>query len=174
MTSTESDAESIISASTNETRGDNPGPGRALGKLYDALGSRLQNAANQYGMRRGWKGNWERYRIRNASEISRNATAPNLAGPGRTLDILFTQAGRLLEIRMNKLAESLGLGPEALHWKIHDQFTVGFGQGTYGLLRKTPRGRYEFLRVQRLLGETEFIADCRRLLKYIQCVASLD
>jgi hypothetical protein len=78
----------------------------------------------------------------------------------------------MLEIRMNKLAESFGFGPEALHWKIHEQFTTGFGQGMYGASGRTLHGRYEFLRIQRLLERTAFIADCRRLLRYIQCVAA--
>lgn len=46
------------------------------------------------------------------SSVSTNATAPNLAGPGRTLGLLCDFLGKTLEMNVSKLAEKCGLGRE--------------------------------------------------------------
>ncbi|KLO08599.1 hypothetical protein SCHPADRAFT_944316 [Schizopora paradoxa] len=49
-----------------------------------------------------------------SSSISTNATASNLPGPGRTLDLLLQWLGKGLESFLNKRAIKLNLGPEAV------------------------------------------------------------
>jgi hypothetical protein len=42
--------------------------------------------------------------------------------PGRTMDQVYTAAGKVLETQANRVAYKLGLGPHAIAWKIKAYF----------------------------------------------------
>lgn len=165
-----SGSRSSISVTSTLTEKNRAGAGRGIGQIYDALGERLERHANNYGRKRGWKGDWVRYRVANASEISRNAMAPNLVGPGRALDNLFTYAGRKLEERMNSMVEKMGFGPDAAHWKISEQIARNGASVTSGDSFKTSGGQCAFFSIQMMMKQSEFIDDCRRMLRYVEYV----
>ena len=159
---------SNISSVTNPTGSNRPGPGRGLGIVYDVLGGKLERFVNEQGKKRGWKGDWESYKEHEGSTVSDGSTTGGLAGPGRILGAVFDSAGRRLDSALSSLASNMGFGPVALHWKISDQVTKGCGPGAYGLTRTTMAGQRAFMSMQWMMEESDFIKDCRRLLRYVQ------
>ncbi|THH06233.1 hypothetical protein EW145_g4225 [Phellinidium pouzarii] len=91
------------------------------------------------------------------SSISTNATADNLPGPGRTLDLFYNFAGRLLERRLNTVAEELGYGPRATAQRIQTRRAI------------LASAKYETaLPMTVVKRKNEKIEkDCRKLIKYL-------
>lgn len=115
---------SISTVSTNATAVNLPGAGRTIGQFYEYAGHILERKINQLASKRTahdyllaspefWQLN------ESSSSMSTNLTAPNLAGPGRTLGLLYDYVGLQLETRLNTLALTRGgLGPDASRKRI--------------------------------------------------------
>ncbi|KAI5121785.1 hypothetical protein M0805_009777 [Coniferiporia weirii] len=128
--------------SSDATASDLPGPGRLLGRLYSSLGKGLEGRIGSLADRinRGRRGsaveapdialtvqstrrgpsstashsnsaNWRA--VFSFSTVSSDETATNLPGPGRLLGKLYSKGGRILENRLNKIANEAGRGPDA-------------------------------------------------------------
>lgn len=153
------------SIDTNATAPNNPGPGRNVGRLYDALGARLEHFLGRTaGRGRGRPSLTPNLHLpvlldRNDS-IDTNATGPNNPGPGRNVGRLFDAVGTRIEHLLNKSAGRLKLGPEAVAEEIRnlrrfrETFVLPVGHNGDGAVLPTDR---EVRTLKRL---------CRRLLKY--------
>ncbi|KLO09434.1 hypothetical protein SCHPADRAFT_943664 [Schizopora paradoxa] len=135
-------APSISSVASDETLPNLPGPGRNLGRLYDALGDRLVGVLSKAYTRGRLSSSTEAstvdhdrsyalhiYRIPTASSVETNATAPNLPGPGRNLGQLYDWLGLKFESYLTRLLVRRGLGPEAVAAAIsrlrqHERFSI--------------------------------------------------
>lgn len=151
------------SIDTLATAPNNPGPGRNVGRLYDALGVRLERVLKK-ATGRGHQIPEailefdQELDMSDSESIDTNATAPNNPGPGRNVGLLFDAVGKKIELVLNRTAGRLNLGPDAVAWQIRnlrhyrESFIVGRDRN------KGAPPTYEELRVIKRL--------CRRLLKY--------
>ena len=62
----------------------------------------------------------ETFSIVPTTELSTNYTETGLIGPGRTLGIFYSYAGRRLERVVGKVAHKAGYGPQATYLKIQE------------------------------------------------------
>lgn len=117
--------DSIDSIDSNATAPNNPGPGRNVGRLYDALGSRLEAFLKRSGPGVGFgqpnpQLSLQLFRNDSIDSIASDATAPNNPGPGRNLGRLYDALGARLEVAVYKRTGGLNRGPEAVAQVIHD------------------------------------------------------
>lgn len=119
--------ESEESIASDATAPNNPGPGRNVGRLYDELGARLEHVLKRTSAvepqpARLCQGvnavNAQLDGTDSIDSIATNATAPNLPGPGRNVGRLFDALGAKIEIMMNRRAQRLKLGPDAVAQEI--------------------------------------------------------
>ncbi|KAH8116574.1 hypothetical protein DFH11DRAFT_1219359 [Phellopilus nigrolimitatus] len=87
---------------------------------------------------------------------STNATDDNLPGAGRTLGLLYSFAGRHLEVQLGRLAERLGRGPRATALRI--QKNNGIVTRTSALPLPLSVVKYRTKKIEK---------DCKRLLRYV-------
>lgn len=165
-------SDSIDSIDSGAMDPNNPGPGRNVGKLYDALGSKFERFLNntaglnrkterpdtQYGL--------QLYRANSLDSIASDATGPNNPGPGRNLGRLYDAVGGRIEGVLNRRAGKLKLGPEAVAEEIrilrqHIELSSG-----RKILGGFPR---ELTSEEHRLVKKH----CRRLLKYCKFVRHL-
>jgi len=117
---------------SDDTAPNLPGPGRNLGRLYDALGAQLvgflmrrrklkQSSVNsddtQLVVRIGSADNTTHDEVKTTS-FGTNSTRSNLPGPGRTVGLFLGWLGKKLERQMNTLVTQRGAGPQAIAEKI--------------------------------------------------------
>ncbi|KLO11463.1 hypothetical protein SCHPADRAFT_469133 [Schizopora paradoxa] len=119
-------AESI---DTNATASNIPGPGRNVGRLYDALGAKLENylgrapigdATPNPSLRPGLNADSEFDQNDDAISIASDATGPNNPGPGRNLGRLYDALGAKFENFLNKKAARSNYGPDVLAQRIRE------------------------------------------------------
>ncbi|KAH8092156.1 hypothetical protein DFH11DRAFT_1182664 [Phellopilus nigrolimitatus] len=84
--------------------------------------------------------------------VSTNATADNLPGPGRTLGLFYSFAGRHVEVQLGRLAGRLGHGPQAIALRIR--------KNSLAYVLPLPKA---FVKTK----NSEIEKDCKRLLKYV-------
>ncbi len=117
---------------SDDTAPNLPGPGRNLGRLYDALGGQLvgflkrrrklkRSSVNgddtQLVVRIGSADNTTHDEVKTTS-FGTNSTRSNLPGPGRTVGLFFGWLGKKLERQVNTLVTQRGAGPQAIAEKI--------------------------------------------------------
>ena len=160
------------SISTNATAPNLAGPGRGLGQLYDLGGAALERGIGKAARAIGIKPvDYDDQPFHRETFEERNAIAPNLPGPGRSLDLLYTWAGEILEIRLAKAALSLGYGPNAAALRVERRL-----KGMrWGNVEDFPSDWHVLMgdeRLNELRASKELVKECRRLLKYIKYVVS--
>lgn len=139
--------DSSSSISTTATAPNLPGSGRVVGLVYDELGDGLVNQINRLAASRrkanGRDGdgrlvihgeaNYNERGTRHSfylspdagvstSTISTTATTSNIPGPGRVLGLAYEKLGKLLVLRLNRLAVRFGRGPDAAAQRIAERF----------------------------------------------------
>ncbi|KAH8107619.1 hypothetical protein DFH11DRAFT_1168433 [Phellopilus nigrolimitatus] len=88
--------------------------------------------------------------------VSTNATADNLPGPGRTLGLFYSSAGRHLEVQLGKIAGRLGRGPQATAVRIKKNSEVV----TFVSVLPLPISMVKF-------KAKKIEKDCKLLLRYV-------
>ncbi len=182
------------SIDSNATAPNNPGPGRNVGRLFDALGVRLEYLLNMGAERLGHGPSGVAQSIRNhdpcdvqpddqdiseslqlsptksLDSIDSNATAPNLPGPGRNVGRLFDALGMRIEYALNRRAGQLRYGPDAIAQDIRNlRFGVRLGADLDSVdtayLNSVVRAMPPSKDASQNLKKA-----CRRLLKHCRCV----
>ncbi|KLO09535.1 hypothetical protein SCHPADRAFT_562249 [Schizopora paradoxa] len=147
----------------------NPGPGRNVGRLYDALGSKFERfLSNTARLRRKTEQpntqlGVQLYRAYSSDSVASDATGPNNPGPGRNLGRLYDAVGGRIEDVLNRRAGKLKLGPEAVAEEIRilrQHIELPSGRKTVGFPREATTEEYDCVKKH-----------CRRLLKYCRSQA---
>lgn len=157
--------DSTSSISTNATAPNLPGPGRTIGLAYDALGSRLERLLSRFARPRN------KLALRSPSEsslrTSSTATQSNNPGTGRVIGLAYSALGRVLVKRLNRIACTVGLGPDAAgqkierwHLQVGERHTKRTGDATYHDLEDMVLKK-DAKKVRKL---------CKTLMKYAQYV----
>lgn len=187
--------DSSSTLSTNATADNLAGPGRTVGLLYNALGTRLEAllarrlpSANRssrhdsstianfdtdalvvFERTQALGGSVDSISLAPTLDSDTNATADNLVGPGRTLGLLFHFLGRKLEARASQLAA--GRGPDAAVARIQARVAqrrkaISSSSSSYYL---SAREFYAYHGAARfLLEKGEFVKELQALLAYAQ------
>ncbi len=101
-----------------------------MGRLYDALGSRLEHFIDR-STGRGFRSgkppvqlelSLQLVRTNSIDSIATDATAQNNPGPGRNVGRLFDALGTRIEGLLNRRAGRLKLGPDAVAQKIRNLY----------------------------------------------------
>lgn len=102
--------------------------------------------------------------MRSYDTISTNATADNLPGPGRVLDLAYQRGGRILEFHLSRVANRAGFGPDAVVRRIEKQ-------SSSAVIRHERRSGVfndQLLDLDELADSEQIEEACRRLLGYVQ------
>lgn len=157
-------SDSIESIASDATAPNLPGPGRNVGRLYDALGSKFERfLSNTAGVGResgqsDAQLSLQLVRTDSPDSIASDATGPNNPGPGRNLGRLLDAVGGRVENLLNGRAGRLKLGPDAVAEEIR----------TLRRYNYTSTGR-KILGFPGIPTDEEHVALkklCRRLLKH--------
>ncbi|KAH8110472.1 hypothetical protein DFH11DRAFT_1514209 [Phellopilus nigrolimitatus] len=89
--------------------------------------------------------------------VSTNATADNLPGAGRTLGLLYSHAGRHLEVLLGGIAERMGRGPRATFLRIQKNSEIVTLASVLLLPQAAVKAKKK--KIER---------DCKRMLKYVR------
>lgn len=76
---------------------------------------------------------WNEESDSDSLSIATDDTADNLIGPGRTLGLIYACVGRWVEIKLNKLAEKMKIGPDATYEKIKQKRLSLLGESATSL-----------------------------------------
>lgn len=164
-------SDSIETFSTNATAPNLPGPGRLLGNAYDVSGRFLESRLAAFLSKRSSSGKEKRSQnsfnpdaMRSYDTISTNATADNLPGPGRVLDLAYQRGGRILEFHLSRVANRAGFGPDAVVRRIEKQSSSAVIR--HG--RRSGVFNDQLLDLDELVDSEQIEEACRRLLGYVQ------
>lgn len=164
-------SDSLETFSTNATAPNLPGPGRLLGNAYDVSGRFLESRLAAFLSRRSSSGKakWTQNSfnpdaMRSYDTISTNATADNLPGPGRVLDLAYQRGGRILEFYLSRVANRAGFGPDAVVRRIEKQS----GSAVIKHGRMSGVFNDQLLDLAELADSKQIEEACRRLLDYVQ------
>lgn len=163
-----SDSASIVSIASDATAPNNPGPGRNVGRLYDALGSRLERLLTKRASRASHTPQsfqlvplGRQFESASTESIASDATSPNNPGPGRNLGLFLDKYGKRFERFANRTAGHFRLGPQPVVEEIR-----GICRG-----REKRLGTFWHLNILDKLAHTDreytiLKKRCQKLLKY--------
>lgn len=163
-------SDSIDTFSTNATAPNLPGPGRLLGNAYNVSGRYLESrlasilARRSSGKRKCLPNSFNTDAMRSYDTISTNATADNVPGPGRVLDLAYQRGGRILEFHLSRVANRAGFGPDAVVRRIEKQSSSAVIR--HG--RRSGVFNDQLLDLDELADSEQIEEACRRLLGYVQ------
>ncbi|KLO18108.1 hypothetical protein SCHPADRAFT_137827 [Schizopora paradoxa] len=159
------------SIGSDATAPNNPGPGRNVGVLFDAIGGKIERVVNEMAGRYRAGSNVtaevaliepdEGLELTRSDSIASDATAHNNPGPGRIVGLLFDAGGNKIEHYLRRAAGRYRLGPQAIFEDIQE--------GSHVLYRKEYNMDMSGIRVQLLPTDEEHVVlekKCRKLLKY--------